>query len=259
MKSRRFLLVLLVLSVASIDAAAWTAAWSGRPSGDWPAGAVVFLYSLAFSQTGAAAVWLALGRTSLPWRLLAIVAVSVAWSFLMTTGRGGITAWNVALLAQSLGILAALSFLRAGEWRFELAAGGATPDVRAQAPLQFSIGYLLSWTTSVAVMLGILQYTFGNDALPVDTRVWRDIGWLTVGQTALTAAALWAVFGFHRAGVRLVLLAAGTAVCLISLGLVSPGPGWANVALCLLQLAWLLGALAVVRVAGYRLESAGRL
>ncbi len=254
MGSARLLLGLLVLALVSIDVAVGLTVRSGGQAVlGWPTAPVVALYCLAFAQTGLAAIWLGLGSAPLPWRFLTLVVITVAWS-LMMGNRDEATSWNLALLAQSLGIVGVLALVRFDGWRFDFPAGGepAGSDRLRQPPLQFSIGYLLSWTTSVALILGMAQYSFAYDDFPRKFRVWWDIGWLAVGQTAMVLGVLWALFGFHGPWVRVGLLAAGTIVCLGILELVSPGPAAANVALCLLQLGGLLVALAVVRLAGFR-------
>ncbi|NLY02529.1 MAG: hypothetical protein GXY83_41145 [Rhodopirellula sp.] len=251
MGGTRLLLTLLVLALVSISLV--VAVVVRRDGADWPAPAIIALYALSFGQTGLAAIWMAFGKAPLPWRLLALVLVTVGWSLMLP--REQVTTWNVALLSESLGIVALLSLLRLEGWRLILSGSCRsieTTDSSRQS-LQFSISYLLAWTTSAAMILGILQYTFAYDALPTAFRVWRDIGWLAAGQTALAVAAIGAALGFHRAWARLAMLTMGSIACLASFGIVSPGPPSANLVLCCLELLGLLAVMAVVRVAGYRL------
>ncbi len=254
MGTARALTALLLLALLSADLA--VGALPGWP-GDWPDPWALLLLSLAFSQISLAATWCGLGSTSLPWRLLGVTAVITAWNLLIRQVlNDDATPYLALALFQTLLIVALLSALRANQWRLVLGTG-RTVEARGRSsgrPLQFSLGYLFSWTTSVAVTLGLLRYSLRYEAVWAIARFPSEIAWVALGHAAVALGLVWMVFGTQHLWSRAILLLLATAVALVALDRGTIGPGAANAALCFMQLAWLSLALGVVRVAGYRLS-----
>jgi hypothetical protein len=257
MAPARLLIVLLLLALGSIDLAVWSSA--GRVDGRLQTSTLLLL-SLVFSQTSLAAIWCGLGTAPLPWRLLGASVVAAVWSLILgdREGPGGTTetAWLILLAAQTAVILAVLLPLRARRWRFVFSTGFDAPAQPACLGNrhQFSLGYLLSWITAVAVILGVLQYSVRYEALADIAYLWVEVSWLAFVHSAMATAGVFLLFGRRRPWARVALLPFATMVALAALNELTDGRAAVSVALCLLQLAWLLAGLAVVRVAGYRLE-----
>ena len=135
-------------------------------------------------------------------------------------------------------------------------------ESRAEQPgtrrrFQFTILDLLGWMTAVAVTLGMLKLM----------GVWEDfvgvlLSWdfglvVVIGTAASVAlAGLWAVLGTGRLPLRIavLVLTCFAAICVVEVYLSAPVPD-VYFYLCSLILT-LLGSLAVVRVAGYRIVRA---
>lgn len=252
MKTARLLIVLLLLAWVSIDLAVWSAA---ARRGAWPEPAMVLLLSLAFGQSGLVALWGGLGRTPLSWRLAGILVVVAAWSYsLALAGAGGAAEHLALLLVQTLVVLAIVPILRADGRRFGEAVQEEMPRSRPPGgPIQFSLGDLLSWMTSTAIILGLLRATLCPEVFQHGAEFWCPIAWIAASHGAMPVAALEMIFGSRPWWARAALLAVSTLLCLLALQQTTEGPGLANVLVCFLQMLWLLAGLAVVRVAGFRL------
>lgn len=248
MKAAHLLIALLLSAAAAVDLVAWSEAGPAN----WPAASTLLLISLAFSQLALAAIWVGLGGGVLSWRLAGLVVVAVAWSFgLSATGAGGAAEHLGLLLGEALVILACVSFLRAKGWRLD---GGAQKEEPLPRPLQFSLGDLLSWITSTAVVLGLLRSGFRPEIFWHGAEFWSAIAWIAAGQAATAVAALAMVFGSRPLWMRASGLAASAAFSLLAFEQATKGPEAANVLLCLLYLLGLLAGLVVIRVAGYSLS-----
>jgi len=265
MRNARLLAILLVAATVLVDLVAVSAvAGSHGFPPEWPHPALVVLVALAMSQVSLAAIWMGWGRTWLSWRTLILVLTIVVWSRLFECSVAPeelddiATIYGLLLSAQCIGVLlpsclarrAGIKLIQDGDVK-----QAREPD-RVRRQWQFSLGYLLSWITVVAVSLGALLHAF-------DYRVvWRASTLLSprsavspLAHAALALAALWTALGTGRPRLRGVALSLTTVGAIAAVHtLVEPsGGGRAYAAVCVLQVVWLLASLWVVRVAGYRI------
>jgi hypothetical protein len=219
----------------------------------------IAFYSMALAQVSLAALWCGWGRGHLPWRLAMLVLIATGWAMALSRVanvedyESFKTNWSLLLLALAAGILVASTLGRIARARI-VAIHSSTDDAEPTvARWQFSIGYMLAWMTAVAIILGVLKSTlringtFVLEFVPILAAT--AIAW---GLIAL--AALWAALGTNRTILRLALLVAAVAIAALILWS-SGGVGtlWTAVRLSTFHAAWIVAALLVLRVAGYRI------
>ncbi len=249
---------LLVLATVLVDAVAVTAA--GRQS-HFPHPTVILAWALQLSQVSLTAVWLALGKTSGPLRLIGVVVVLAVWNWMLAAlpSAPEPEALAVLLMAQTMAV--SLPLL-AARWMglglvYVSRASEAGDSVAGPERLQFSIAYLLGWMTALAVMLGTLQYIASYDSLPFGYLPQSFLAVFLVGRAVMAWAALWTVLGTRRSAIRIVTLCAAGATTLTTTWLANrrfAGGGFYLFGLILAETLLLLGLLAVFRTAGYRLK-----
>jgi hypothetical protein len=260
------LVILLVVATLLVDlvVVSWVVATYPLAPADWPNAAVVALFALCMAQVGLVAVWTGFGGRSLPWRILGLVLTIGLWSRLVawTLGSPGYVHWTRLLTAQSVAILLPLWAARLRGVRLAR-ADSANPSLATASgpgPLQFSLRYLLSWITVLAIILGLAQYTVGFEELAAVPRfeLWT-IGLFSLSHGVLVLAAVWAVVGTRWLPVRALVAVVATAAT-IALNHLWTGIEelWPYSGLCMLQMLWVVASLSVFRVAGYRIVRRGR-
>ena len=214
------------------------------------------------AHTSLAAIWMAYGGRWTPWLALALVVAIVCWlQFLSVVDRGfsreNSTTTAILFLLQATAIVAALGAARMAGVRLVVVGRSVLPDESLvwRPRLQFSLGYLMSWVTAVAVALGSMSYVLEyRYILPSFRDQWAPLAALSLGDAAIALGALWMVLGARTPALRTIVLClaalATLAVWYLAIGL---GEDWIGVSILLVQILWLLASLAVVRVAGYRL------
>lgn len=269
MRNRWVLVGLLVVATVLVDLVVWSIVLSksepGRPPPALVEVAEIVLWLLAFAQVSLVAVWVGFAGTSLPWRLVGLIIVIALWAALeaMTRGPAGPfhtsfqTYGTVSLLAQAITVLGPLVIARLAGVRL-----GTTTDVLSppEAPgnrrrWQFSLGYLFSWLTVVAVTLGLLNWTIDyHQVVPLTFLLWEETMALSLAGAAIALPAVWTALGTGRPAWRLGLLCVTTltAMAIYTLWIeVDPWPD--AILVCFVQVLWLLASLGVCRVAGYRI------
>lgn len=270
MQTRRPLIVLLLLAIASVDLV--VASLVMQP-GPWVlrsgASRCVFM-AMVCAQVSLAATWLGLARRPVPWpATAAVVTVVLLAVFLANPPFRGVPGWLegggwlTIFSTQTIAVAAPFWMARAAGLRvvapseIERAAAAA-----AGRPVQFSIAYLLGWMTALAIVLGLGQFAIRRYLPSLSHSLWsRQDFWVglvcvSVGNAAIAWPAPWAVLGVRRrkAGILLLCLATGGVVAVW--GLLLSG-GVANclrlAVFCVPQVALLVAVLGVFRVAGYRL------
>ena len=252
MRHRWLLIGLFLLATVLVDLAALSA-WSG-PCDEWVAFPVV---ALALAQTQLMAIWLVLGRTPGPFRLLIAVAVILAWSTVLLTVQGWspyTTVFLGVVLVPTLPTSASLELARMGGLGLIDLSLGDHPGGRH--PFQFTLLQMFEWTTSVAVILGISMYLSNAAAIGDVVHGMQSVWWLlscwSLAAAAMTWAALWAVLGMRRSVPRMI--AAGViAAAAVGAGAIATTPN-----IVLINAFALVGSLAVFRVAGYRVGRRNR-
>jgi hypothetical protein len=259
------LLVVATLLADVVVVSIAASADQGSPP-QWPHPAVLVLFALSMSQVSLAAVWTGFGGRSVHWRVMGLMLIAVLWSRYM--------AWIVApsrlddyaclygslLLAQTIAVLVPLTVARLGGVR--LARPGPLESAKDASPspsrLQFSLREMLSWTTVFAVVLGALRYTVDHHLFPSYLGDWRQLAVLSLANAIPALVALWAALGVGRPALRAVVLTLATAAAIGASGTLAEVVSLrAYAALCVLQVACVLGSLLVFRVAGYRVVRGG--
>jgi len=258
MRRPGLLIALLIVATVLVDLVALSVAPS-RPEGPHPG--MILLFSLLMAQVSLVALWAGLAGRSAPWRVIGLVLVVALWSALLAVVLDYAppvniaSIWTVLLLAQALAVFVPLSVARAMGVRLVSLDDLDAVEERGigRSRLQFSLAYLLGWTTAVAVTLGLLKYTVDYRILPPYLGAWRQLSVVAVGNASMALAVLWALLGARRPGLRVLLLCLTTAAAIASdRWLAGMDPFWASASLCLGQALWLAGSLAVFRVCGYR-------
>jgi len=260
MRHARLLIPLLVLATVLVDLAAAVMIAPIR-SGGTVALWMVFL-SLPMSQVGLLSAWAALGKAPAPWRAVGLVLPLALWSKVMGTllgGPGSLSAteessqWTFYLLMEALATVALLGTARAAGLQLTGVDEAAHPaDPRTPRRFQFSLGRLFSWLTAAALVLAGLGYTFHLGRLGLRSRDFRSMTIIAAMNVILLSAALYVMLGRGRRFVRWLV---GLAALVAAAGLLWLHSDVVPVGLIIgTGAVWLLGSLAVVRVAGYRLS-----
>ncbi len=218
---------------------------------------VAVVWVLYLSQVGLAAIWLAMGRSPFPLRIVLAMFVWLAWVCLtskMNSGPWPMTRLMLATVAVPLLASRALGLrlVRVGEdcpW----------PDVVfGLRRWQFSIGQMLGLTTAVAIVLGTMKsmrvpfYADTINSNPV-------IVALAAGQGLLAWASLWAGLGNRRGILRAVVVAVAAAAAFRTSSVAAGGPNVDRFlfAIFSLETVLLLASLWVFRLVGYRVVFRG--
>jgi len=219
-----------------------------------PTAIEILRLALVCSQGSLLAVWAAFGGKPTPWRMVAAILVCAAYLWL-SIPHSDMDPVAYVLLGQT--IVGSVAF-----WGLRLAGVGVTrisADASACDPaaggrrLQFSLRWLLEWTTGVAVLLGMLHY------LPEDSpdeffqpQVW--IVFFAPG-TVVAVVALWTALGTRWLGLRIAVAGVIVFTAAISLWLyISHADLWKFCFFFVSQALWMIGSLAVFRAAGYRVS-----
>ena len=252
------LIGLVVLATVLVDCAVVVAA---RRQGDFPHPIPILAWALQLSQVSLMAIWLALGKTSGPLRLMGVVGVTALWSWALAALPAAEDAkvWVVVLMAQTVVVSVPLLAARSLGLRLVDGSSASKAEDTATGPKrwQFSIAYLLGWMTALAVMLGTLQYIASYDSLPFGYLPKSILVVFLVGRALMAWAALWTVLGTRRSAIRILTLCAAGATTVTITWLANPlfaGGFFYLLGLILLEALLLLGLLAVFRMAGYRLR-----
>ncbi len=259
MRGSRLLIGLLVLATVLVDFCVLAIA-EDRP---FPHPSLILAWALQLSQVSLMAVWLALGRTTGPLRLIGAVVVAAIWSWALARlpAAPQPASWAVLLAAQTVVVSVPLLV---GRWLgLGLVDGSSAPEAEDSAAepkrLQFSIAYLLGWMTALAVMLGTLQYIAPYDTLPFGLLSDWQLVVCLIGHAMMGWAVLWTALGTRPAARIIAPVLVGTVVggglWLISFRF--RGDFWYFVMLFVLDPPLLVGSFWVFRVAGYRLRIVG--
>ncbi len=258
---RRLLIATLVFATVLVNLAVVVVMQAMDSSGSVlfaPKFAGLLLLSLQRSQIALMAIWLGIGRTSGPVRFVGTLGVIVAWCGILASLNysSEIKVWFGYAAIQMLLIAVPLLLIRA-TGRLEIQAESQVDKDAAvdRNPYQFSIGYLLAWTTAFALMLATLKSVAPFEDVANEIRnTWHDGGNFVYAINAVVV--LWVVLG---SGTYVAARYVGYGVLLFVLppalfavrGSQDPGPDPGRFALSAL---WLLGSLTVVRLAGYRVR-----
>jgi hypothetical protein len=275
MRPARLLVILLVVATLLVDLVVVSAVLAMHPI--VPAllshPAVIALFAFCMAQVSLIAIWTGFAGKSLPWRILVLALTMGLGTRLLvwTTGPHSdiehafmVNYLTWLLLGQSLVIVALLCAVRLRGVRLVRPGNGHPPEPVApgRGRFQFSLGYLLSWITVLAVILGLAQYTLPFRGIwgLLTPASWDDTVYV-VSHAGLVLASLWAVLSTGRLWVRCLVAVLAIAATIVAnhLGTGIAGPLWHYAALCVLQVLWVVASLSVFRVAGYRMTRTPRI
>ncbi len=221
----------------------------------WPTVPGVTAMGLAFAQIALAAAWLSWGRRpGIFIRFVALLAVVGVGGVLCSAAADGVDAegvsmWFCLLLVYTAFVTTPLAVGRMFGIALVLRDASATRDLLSKRRWQFSLWQILSLTTAVAVLVGILRL----QVFPSD-----EVLELILFCAAMAVAAhisLWSVLGLRR-----VLLGACLAVVVsVPIGAALPLTGFAPddvsqlAAMSGVMGLWIAISGAAVRHSGYRL------
>jgi len=260
MRRPRLLIALLLAASVLVDLAVLLAARRSEVGNVYPIiQPAVVLDGLRAGQVSLIAMWLALGRTPGWLRLMATVAVIAAWECAFRCAYPSALWWWMEISAgQVIAVAVPLLITRLfGLQLVNLAVGPTAEQPAARRRFQFSILDLLGWMTAVAVTLGMFKLMWARVDFPGVLLSWDFEYVVVIGTDAAVApAGLWTALGTRRFPLRVAVLMltcfaaiCGTEVCF---GVSVPDVYFYFCSLILT----LLGSLAVVRVAGYRIVRA---
>ena len=213
-------------------------------------GSILLLISVSASQIGLLSIWLALGRRAAPWRLTALVATIVGWSWLewLVLGR-----WHQRgvffFLMSSLSVCLILAVARF----FGLQLHNKDVETTEENNLlQFTLGRLFAWTTSLAICLGLLSPTIHYCA---DTNAHNLLGVFVFSsiEFAIILVCLWATLtdlGWRLLVVLLLIIVFSQPVIFV----IKTHELRQLLTFYVQQIPLVVGSLMVCRVAGYRLK-----
>ncbi len=233
---------------------------------------MILARTLQLSQISLMAIWLAIGKTSVPWRLTAVAAGLGLWSCALPTlppagqltGQAILLAQRaIQLTLQTIAVTVPLLATRPlGLTRVDVsAAGNAEESLSGRQRFQFSILSLIGWATALAVILSTIKSVAPDDPFPLEFALNVSFLVFLIGRAAVALAAAWAILGTQWSALRIGVLPVAVLVAFLMQPLLrscSTDVAWHLAMLCLLEALLLAGPLCVVRVAGYRLAIKSR-
>lgn len=255
------LVVLLIVATMVVDGV--MVAWGPRGEGRPPDGAVLALTGLACSHVNLVAALAALGAIPLPSGLACVVLIALCLSGVVVLACGPLPppdfpVFAAVLLMQVVVTLATTFVARIAGARILVVAPPTSVSEHGQrAKFQFTLGRLFDWVTCTAIILGVLRYTI-DPQTPELRDIWDGpLAAATVVHPALAIIAMGAVLTALPWGTRATLLVLATGTAIVADHCYVFDDVERAVTFALPQVAWLVAALAVLRVAGYRLVRRG--
>lgn len=244
MQTRHLLITLLLAAHVLVGLVVWSVAeFQAYP--EFKTRVLILL--VGGSQVGLLAIWLALGRCAAPWRMSALVAVVVAWSWIWSlVDDDPIVVFIFLPLGAIVVAVLALARLR-GLWLNITDVEFA--NIEDDRPWQFTLARLFAWTTSLALCLGLLSLTFRHCS-DLSTSQFSQLPTLILGSTIVTLICLWLTLPGLRRQMFVVLLV----VFLFGCGLFIYVDNTKIRFFLVLQIPIIVATLLVFRVAGYRLS-----
>jgi len=216
---------------------------------------------LCISQISMAAIWLALGQTPGPLRIILALLILIAWNVNLLGMAGWHDDWCEIMLFTGMlagAVVAPLMALRPLGLRVSRLSfsNGAATSLNGRQPLQFSIRYMLGLMTALAVVLGTLKWIVSFE-LPLEGLAEPKMLIIAAGRGLVAWAALWAALGNRWTAVRMMVFVAAVVagyggLLLTNLRDYYYDHFWIFVLLFSLEAPLLFGSLWVFRVAGYR-------
>ena len=264
MRRRLALISVLLLVLLAVNWAVLFLLGDSSLSINWPRRVASVMTEMFRGQAVLLAIWASFARGPLPWRLSGMLAgislCEIPLCLLVSIERFSteIAMFIVHELAQVIHIVAILSVARCCGVGLELRSNEDFHETvnSAKPRYQFSLRYLLWWTTGLAVLLSMIQCIglFPEDSGNVYWLFiwfWRNhsLGMISIALIAL--AAVWAALGSRWLVLRVILLGAVSQATLPDVYIAK----WPDSVIFsnLPFIAWLTGSLLIFRVVGYRI------
>lgn len=246
MNPQHLIASLLVVAFAAVDAAVLLAM---RLEGEvWPHWGAIGALGLGFGQTGFAAAYFVQGRANIAMRGAVLILVAGVTGYLGDRATGGddFPVWWTLMLASSVPLLVVGAVARWYGVRIV-----HEDDVDREERPQFSIWWLLSLTTAVALAFGVARYL----RLPPEELPAVILFSVAINLTPIVCVACglswqnaWLAFG-------LPLLSAPVFGVLLAFTGLPPPRDWLPLAMMsFVQSVCILAVCAVLRLTGYRLR-----
>jgi len=174
-------------------------------------------FALMFSQTSLAGIWMGLGRTPGPLRMLVSVGCVIGWSAVASRADGLTLSheWMILLTILFAMITASLLVAKSRGLHCEDASDPASRVVGLRGPWQFSMSDLLAWTTVLATIMGFLKWLGLLDSLPTGFRMsMADVLFIGPGRALVAMTALWTTLGAGSPIRRLPILVLAEAIAI---------------------------------------------
>ena len=167
----------------------------------------LLVYGFYGSQVSLGLVWGMLG--SVEWRrrlVAAALAAAPATYFLLritTEQTWEVDSWLAVAFVQALGVLGICGLLRAFGYRIEIykQAAGSTEG----NPLQFSIGHMLIWTVTAALIVSVAKQVVIYSPGGRDWREWLQLAIDGMVLAVVALAAMWMVLGAGRVWLKVLI------------------------------------------------------
>ena len=230
---------------------------------------MLLAYAFVSAEISAVAAWAILGTLAWPLRLplAAILGAAIVKAYPITQSQYYADKWIVSLQMQIIAIVILSFALRMTGYRIQKDAG-ATPQDRR--PKQFTLYHLFAWTTTIAVLVGILRLMDFSESPLVPQSTRDSANWLRcvlLGGTfsVVGLAAFWTTLGAGHWAFRLpVFVAAAVITGLAARWIAGGGPYWGAGQSEWRWLVWtslaqsfLAALLLLFQSAGYRLLGVG--
>jgi hypothetical protein len=256
MRYRGLLIGLLILAVLLIDVVSMFAISPWFLEFAWPSYWLAVFLAFLFSQNGLLAVWVGLGCTALPWRIIIGFLGVLFFSSGFVQYKRAWTEENLWLFGtQTILILVVLVTSRFAGWHLQVIGNVEISSYEKSGRFQFTLWTILVWTTTLAVALGLLRSLallgfFRSLPNLID---WDDT-LFGMFQAPLPLSALWAFTGRKWPVLRAIQL---LLVLIILLGITVWIAGDSSrvpiAVMFTFETLFLAGALYVVRLEGFRL------
>lgn len=240
-KAHHWAMPLLIL--AHFIATPCAAAWSSQS----PSPSLAIFISLVFSQTSLIGLWVGLGMSHWMLRFAGMTAGILALGGILEVADAGPTGPNFFLVSTATALVALVTWVAR---LLNARAGKASDGTTTHEAMQFHIKHLMLLTFVVALWVSVgkmlAPYVFGIDFVSV-------LAVIAVCFVAVALTSIWAMLGAGRPLQRIgwVPIIAGVGGWALSLA-ISDRPVFLT-SIMLLDGAFLVLSLVVVRMAGYRL------
>lgn len=209
---------------------------------------VIFL-ALVLSQASLLAVWVAIGRSSLPIRvLIAATGIAVLYMGLLPQRSPSDGDPIILLFVEQMAVIAIpLAILLAADFRLRLTDDLAATKVNSRkSPLQFSIFNILQWTAAAAIAVAVSTH------LIIPSRAGLVVTLFAAAVGIPVPLLVWSALSTTTPSWKLVAAAAVAGSAGLALATWLPRDSTPVLSMCFVQFMFVGAALYVARLSGFR-------